>query len=122
MKEEIQIEQGARLTDHKAPEKISNERARAFISGRMAKESKSVQRHGVFKIYSTRPALVWSVSAFALAAAMTAVVFLGPSNGAAVSGSQVFENESVHASSEVMDTTAVSASDTLSTFELPTVE
>lgn len=116
MKEEIQIEQAARLAGKTAPENISTERARTFVSGVMGEKKRSA----LGRLFFERPALAWggSAFAFAVAAALAFVVFV-PTGGQSASGVQVQELQSVHASSEIADTSCVSSADSLDTFELP---
>lgn len=113
MKEDIQIEQAARLADTKAPENLSNERARSFVRETMGKR----------RFFSAHPGLAWGGTAFAFTlAAALAVVLIIPAGREASPVDMMQEMHSVHAASEVADTTAVSSADTLDTFEIPTSE
>lgn len=123
MKEEIQIEQGARLADSKAPENISTERARQFVSSKLADKSRFEIGAGISRFFDRRPALAWGGSAFAFAVAVAvAVAVILPSGEQAIRPGDVFEMESIHASSEQIDTVAVEPADSLDSVELPTVE
>ena len=111
MKEEILIEQGARLADAKAPENIFTERAGSLVASKLAKKSHS------------RPALVWGGSAFALAVAAAVVIaVILPSGRRTIHSGAVMEMTSVHASSGQMDTTIVEHPDSLGSIELPAAE
>lgn len=121
MKEEIQIEQGARLADTKAPEKISTERARKFVSSKLAEKSRSKQKSFIKGFFNRRPSLAWGGSAFAFAVAVVIAVFLLPGRRT-LHLYRAVEMESVHASSEQIDTAIVSTADSLGSIELPSSE
>lgn len=123
MKEEIQIEQGARLADTKAPENLSTQRARAFVASKLAESSAERQEGPIRRFFRNRTAVVWGGSAFAFAvAAAVAIAVILPSGEQAIHSGGVLEMQSIHASSEQIDTSIVEPADSLDSLELPVAE
>lgn len=118
MKEDLQIENGARLADVKAPENLATDRARNFVSEQL-KGKESETEIFFLKGLFHRPRFVWGGLSVALAScvALVVVLFKPQSNGGSF---EVMQDESVHAGTASVDSTEYSQKDTLNVdFELP---
>lgn len=125
MKEELQITEGARLAGTKAPVQLSQERANAFVSKTLDK-GESKEKDSFKSIYSRKPLYAWG-STFLAAAACFLIGFyiLKPSNGSIDNYGQpgsFMENKSSHSTISVLDSTQVTAQDTVEITVVETIE
>ena len=116
MKEELQITEAARLAGTKAPIQLSQEHAHAFVSKTLGKD-KSKEHDSFRSIYSRKPLYAWG-GTFLVAAACFLIGFfiLKPSNGSIDNYGQpgsFMENRSSHSTISVLDSTQVTAQDSV---------
>lgn len=112
MKEDLQIKIGADLADKEAPEKLSDQRAREFVSRVIGKDTQQ-------QVKSRRipPFLVWGGSAIAVAASIVIAVMVFRS-GEYGNPSQLIEIQSIHSDVAAVDTTLTEATDTVLVYEI----
>ena len=114
MNEDLQIEKAAHLADKPGAEDLATDRAKRFVSEALA--SKSESRSGLWGAFSRRPFFAWGSVAVALAAcvAVAVLLFRPDSTGTGYgTPAQLLEGQSIHAGTEVVDSTASESSDSL---------
>lgn len=118
MNEDLQIVTAARLSDVQAPEDLATDRARKFISARLKGKESGTKDSFLIRIFHNHT-VVWGGVSVAMAACVALVVILlkPQSNGDFF---EVMQEESIHAGTASVDSTAIGQTDTLKTdFELP---
>lgn len=118
MKEDFQIENGARLADVKAPENLATDRARNFVSAQLKKKESGTKDSFLKRLFHSH-IVVWGGFSVTFAACVTmAVVFLKPQSSE--DSFEVMQEESIHAGTATVDSSALNQRDTLEVdFELP---
>lgn len=120
MNEDLHIEKAAQLADKQGAENLATERAKMFVASALA-STKAEKSSWIHRFFVQRPAVAWCGTAFALAACVAAAVVLfhpssGDDNGVlpgyGVPG-HLQENQSIHANTDLADTTLTVSSDTL---------
>ncbi|MBQ9474732.1 MAG: hypothetical protein IJU69_00550 [Bacteroidales bacterium] len=113
MNEDLHIEKAAGLADRQGAENLATDRAREFVAKALdaKKEKASQSRRGLF---AGNPVFAWGAGVLALAACIAAaVIIIRPSGSGYGTPGQVFEDQSVHAATETVDSTATRTSDSL---------
>lgn len=110
MKEELQIDEAARLAGTKAPIELSGLRARAFVASTLGNDDNGGD-YGVKAFYARRPFVAWGSTLLATAACfIIAFMTLKPSGNYGQPGS-LMEYQSDHAGISVLDSTVTSSPD-----------
>ena len=109
MNEDLHIEKAAHLADKPGAENLATDRARGFVAQALASKEEKKWRH-VF---------LWGGVAMAIAAcvAVAIVIFRTSGQEGVIHGygtpGQLLESQSVHAETEILDSTKTASSDTL---------
>lgn len=118
MNEDLHIEKAAQLVDKPGAENLANDRAKAFVAKAMASQKKKELKI-VHNLFIRKPVYAWSGVAMALAACVAIAIFLFRPSGqdGVIPGhgnpGQLIENQSIHAGTEVLDSTKTDSADTL---------
>ena len=107
--EEMQIVEGARLSDTKAPEQLDTERARTFVSKVMCNDESLMKR--THTAFSSRKLLFWSSVVVSAAAVFALVLWLAdishrPETDGKGTPALLQENPVIHATAASIDSLA----------------
>ena len=111
MNDDLHIEKAAHLADKPGAENLATDRAKKFVADALAakKEDDIPQTRSFFV---RRPVFAWGGISIAFAACVAVAVVLFRPTKDGVPGTLI-ENQSIHADTDVADTTKVATSDTL---------